>query len=261
MKTSTYKVVPRLYQSGKKIRKAIAVLYLEDMEKVGKTYWDFCSFIDHKHIPAVLSPIHDMDHFTSEDVFDWCTRHLDPETGDLDTQYLDEAPYVGKPKKKHVHLGIMVPSQMDAYQLSELFSDFMYVRPSVWEQMISYRSFVRYLAHLDSPEKARYSPFDVRAFGGADLSDLLSDDKMEKINTLIDINSLIHEKKYRYFHQLLDGVSESGDIDAINLVYGRASVFFNYFSSQRMERQDRAAAEEAKRREAKEKRQNKGSNN
>lgn len=235
----------RLFQTGEKVRRVIGLFYIEDLTRAGKTYWDLCAYIDHLHIKAVISPIHDRDLFTGQDVWDWCVRHIDPETGDLDHNYLDVAPFVGKPKKPHCHVGILVTAQKTAEEFSALFEDLMPVRASIWDKMLDYESFVRYLAHLDSPEKAQYSPFDVRAFGGADLSYLLKDDKMDKINSLVEMVALTEQNKYRYYHQLVRAVCRANDIDKINLVFGRASVFIGYFNSLRFEREDNAKAREA----------------
>lgn len=232
----------RLSTTGAKVRRVIALVYLEDLEKRGKTYWDLIGYLDHLHLKAVVSPIHDRDTFTADDVLDWCTRHIDPETGDLDTHYLDNAPYVGKPKKPHCHIGILMTSQKDAYQWSELMEGCVHIRPTMWDQMLDYAGFVRYCAHLDSPEKAKYSPFEVHSLGGADLSDLLKDDKMEKIATLTEVMHLSMTQDFKYFHQVADAAFKSQDIDQINCVVGRSSFFIGYYSSKRQKRLDDAEA-------------------
>ena len=136
----------RLYQTGKKVRNSICLIYVEQLEKAGKTYGDLIAYLDSLHCKAVVSPIHDRDLFTSQDVFAWCERHIDPETGDVGTQYLDDAPYVGKPKKPHIHLGILSKSQRNAQEWSEYMSGIVDIAPSMWEKMEDFEGFTRYCA-------------------------------------------------------------------------------------------------------------------
>ena len=222
---------PRLSETGEKVRNVVCLIYLEDLEKVGKTYFDLLGYLDHIHVVAVCSPLHDRDTFSPEDVRDWCLRHIDSETGDLDTHYLDSAPYVGKAKKPHVHVGIMLPSQKNAQQFSELMAGLLPIRPSMWEKMEDKRGFIRYLAHLDSPQKAQYSAFDIHGFGGVDLSCLLKTDEHEKVKIVTELHKFGKERKVQYFHQFVDDVFASGDMDYINCILGRGSFFAGYYNS------------------------------
>lgn len=235
----------RLYQTGAKVRNVIVLIYLEDLEKAGKGYGDLIAYLDSLHCKAVVSPIHDRDHFTSKDVFDWCERHIDPETGDLDTHYLDSAPYVGKPKKPHVHVGIVSKSQRDAFGWSEYMSGLLDVRPSMWEKMEDFDGFTRYCAHLDSPDKARYSAFDIVGIAGVDLSCLLKTDKAERIQTLNELYTFIQDRNFKTFHALLNAVFMSGDMDMIESLRANSSMLYGYFSSKRWEAQDKKKKKEA----------------
>lgn len=254
----------RLSETGAKVRRAVAIVYIEDLLKAGKTYYDLLGYLDHLHLQAVVSPIHDKDVFSPEDVLDWCARHRDPETGDVDVKYCDyvrdpvtgealkdpktgrplsNAPYVGKPKKEHCHIGILLTNQLDAYELTELLRDCVYIRPSMWAKMWDYRSFVRYLAHLDSPEKAMYSPFDIVGFGGVDLSPLIKDDAAAKLATFGEVLQIVQEKKIKYFHQLVNVAFRGGDLDMQSCVISKASLFANYYRSLAQERMDVAEKE------------------
>lgn len=256
--------LPRLSETGAKVRRAIAIVYIEDLEKAGKSYYDLLGFLDHLHIKAVVSPIHDMDVFSPEDVLDWCARHRDPETGDVDVKYCDyerdpstgevlkdpktgkpfsKAPYVGKPKKKHCHIGLLLTNQLDAYELSDLLKPVLYIRPSMWDKMQDYGPFLRYLAHLDSPQKAKYSPFDIVGFGGVDLSPLIKDDATAKLATFGEVLQVVQQKKIKYFHQLVNTAFRSGDLDMQNCVISKASLFANYYRSMAQERMDEAEKE------------------
>lgn len=227
---------PRLSQTGAGVRNAICLVYIEDLEKAGKSYGDLIAYIDNLHIKAVVSPIHDMDLFTSIDVQNWCERHLDPETGDLDLNYLDSAPYVGKPKKPHVHIGICLKGKKTAKHLSEMFSGLLPIRPSIWEPMQDFEGFTRYLAHLDSPDKAPYSALDIIGFGGADLSCLLKQDKAQRLVNMQRIYDLVTHNQITYFHNLADLAFQSDDMDLKNGVISNAGFWTHYMSSKASER-------------------------
>lgn len=233
----------RLYQTGKKVRRVIGLLYIEDMEAAGKSYYDLLGYLDHIHQPAIVSPIHDRDHFTAEDVFDWCERHIDPETGDLDTHYLDSAPYVGKQKKPHIHLGLMSTTQYTAEEWTELMDGFMHIRPSIWEKMLDYDGFVKYCAHLDSPDKAKYNAFDIHSIAGASLTPLMKIDDGERITTIKEIYDYIEQEGITRFHVLFKRAMESGDVDWINIVTTRGQTFVSYFNSLQWQKRDKIARE------------------
>lgn len=227
---------PRLSVTGEKVRRVIAIIYLEDLERDGHTYYDLLGYIDARKIKAVVSPIHDRDTFSQTDVLDWCARHIDPETGDLDVQYVDTAPYVGKPKKPHVHIGIMYSQQMKVDYYSELFRGFVHIRPSMWDRMEDYEAFVLYLAHLRSPEKAQYSPFNIHSFGGADLSVLSKQDTTEALSDWAELTRFAKKKKIGSFHKLVDEALESGDFGWMRCVKANSALFAQYFQSMNNER-------------------------
>lgn len=221
----------RLCDTKTKVRNVIFLVYVEDLEKAGKSYYDLLQFLDSKHMKAVVSPIHDRDHFTGQDVLDWCTNHIDPETGDLSERYIDKAPYVGKSKKPHVHVGLVSKSQYDADGWSDFMSEFMYVRPSMFEKMWDYEGFTRYCAHLDSPDKAKYNAFDIVGIAGVDLSCLVKQDDGEKIVNLVELGNLAKQFKITTYHGLSDFVMESGDPDMIACFRSNSAHFAQYFRS------------------------------
>ena len=151
------------------------LVYMEDLETNGLTYGDLLAFLDSLHMKCACSPIHDMDTFTSEDVWKWCESHIDPETGDLDEKYVDSAPDVGKPKKPHVHIVFMNRSKKSVPEMQELFS-LIEIRPTMWDKCEDPPAMIRYFAHLDNYEKYVYSAYDIHGFGGINLDVLLVND-------------------------------------------------------------------------------------
>lgn len=94
------------------------------------------------HMPAFISPLHDRD--TDND---------------------------GVVKKPHYHVVIMVDGPITQKRANELIEPYCGTKSA--EYVKSLRGYVRYLAHLDDPDKAQYDPADIVTLGGADLADVL----------------------------------------------------------------------------------------
>lgn len=80
----------------------------------------------------------------------------------------------GSQKKPHYHIVVMYQNKKAFWQVDELFKDlgalngFQSDGKSAFMTCDDLRISVRYLLHLDNPEKARYSEDDILSFGGAD---------------------------------------------------------------------------------------------
>lgn len=98
---------------------------------------DWMERLDQYHIAALVSPLHDKDTNPS-----------------------------GEPKKPHYHVLLMFESPAD-YE-SKVAPIFAEIGGVGRETVSSARGYARYLCHLDNPEKAQYSPSEVRCMGGAD---------------------------------------------------------------------------------------------
>ena len=107
-------------------------------------------------VPAFVSPLHD--------------RDVNP---------------TGEKKKPHYHVIVMYDSVKTVEQARELFEKIGGVGCEVIQ---SIRGYSRYLCHLDNPEKAQYSPDDVRAFCGADYTATIGlvTDKYKAIDEMMD---------------------------------------------------------------------------
>lgn len=100
--------------------------------------WD--QIISDSKIPALISPLHDLD--------------INPD---------------GELKKAHYHVILMFDGVKTLDQVREFIQSFGGVGV---ERIASIRGYVRYLCHLDNPEKHQYDTSLVRAFSGADFSEL-----------------------------------------------------------------------------------------
>lgn len=98
---------------------------------------DWLERLEGTHVAAMVSPLHGSDTLP---------------TGEI--------------KKAHYHVlwryeGVKTTAQ--AQEVVDLIGG-----AGAVEIVADYRGYARYLCHLDSPDKAQYSPDDVRCFGGAD---------------------------------------------------------------------------------------------
>lgn len=245
-----WKPRPRMATTGEKARNILGLVYIEDLEKAGHTYGDLLAYLDGMTCQCACSPVHDKDRFTSEDVRKWCEMHIDPETGDLDTAYVDSAPYVGKPKKPHVHLVFKFKGPMTANELTERMAGLLPLRPTIWEKCLDVDSTLMYFAHMRSPQKAQYSAYDIHGFGGIDLSCLSKTNDVEKANTFRDIWQYVQDNQVKTYHTLVNIAMKTGSYDWINCIKGNGSTWRAYFQSQREERMDKAAKKRQERKDA-----------
>ena len=132
---------------------------------------DWMDKLDELHIAVLISPLHDKDTNPS-----------------------------GEPKKPHYHVLVMFESPKDyETQVKPIFTEIGGVGR---EAVNSSRGYARYLCHLDNPEKAQYSPSEVRCMGGADfyaITNLPTDD----IKLLGEIFAYIQENEIYSLAELL----------------------------------------------------------
>lgn len=115
---------------------------------------DWLDRLDGAHVAAMVSPLHCKDTLPT-----------------------------GEVKKEHYHVlwryeGVKTPAQ--AQQLVDEIGG-----AGAVEIVADFRGYARYLCHLDSPDKAQYSPEDVRCFGGADWAAVALSDA-ERTDALLD---------------------------------------------------------------------------
>lgn len=94
------------------------------------------------HCPAFVSPLHN--------------RDINPD---------------GTRKKDHYHVMLIFDSVKTIAQAQD-------IRDSIggvgWERIASQRGYIRYLCHLDNPEKAQYSQDEIKSFGGLDYFNMVT---------------------------------------------------------------------------------------
>lgn len=130
------------------------------------------------HVPIWVSPLHDSDVWTEND------------------ENLNPAHKAGEKKKPHYHLVVEYPNSVSSEDVKQDFSilngagQIKRVRTKV--------AMLRYLVHLDDPEKAQYKISDIKTFCGAD------PDEINNLGTRQRHDELKKIRKYIYENGVVD---------------------------------------------------------
>lgn len=132
--------------------------------------------LDEMNVPWACSPLHDKDVNTT-----------------------------GEPKKPHYHLVLSFSGPKSYEQVKEITDK---LKATVPQKCYSVRGAVRYMAHLDNPEKAQYSTSDITCGMGFDVDDALKLSATEKDQILQRLEDFIFERHVREYAHLAYWVSK-----------------------------------------------------
>lgn len=128
-------------------------------------------YLDSLHIEWVESPLHDKD--ISAD---------------------------GSPKKPHWHILLMFGGVKAYEQVCELI---MPLNCPIPEKCHNAKALIRYMAHLDDPNKAQYLIGDIKSHGGVDIADLLLPSKSERYTYIGEMMEWCDENGITEFEDLM----------------------------------------------------------
>lgn len=126
--------------------------------------------LDDIHIQWVESPLHDKD--TNAD---------------------------GEPKKEHYHVLLIFESVKSYDQVLEITDS---IQATVPQKCMGNKGLVRYMAHLDNPEKYQYSKSDIIGHGGVDVMELLRPTSADRYALLREMTLFIIEHDIREYEDL-----------------------------------------------------------
>jgi len=134
---------------------------------------DWLEILEDIRIPVAISPLHDKD--------------VDTETGEV--------------KKPHYHCICDFEGKKSVAQIIEMLEplDIKHV-----EIVNSKASYMRYLCHLDDPDKYQYPTSEIKALGGIviDLARVIT--KEERSRILKDMTSFIRKERVRELEKLME---------------------------------------------------------
>lgn len=107
----------------------------------------------------------------------------------------------GEIKKPHWHILLIFPSVKTYEQVSKITD--MLKAPSPQKAM-SAKGVVRYMVHLDNPEKFQYDKADIKGYGGVDVNDLLRPTSSDRYNLIKEMIIFIRENDIKEMKDLLD---------------------------------------------------------
>lgn len=107
----------------------------------------------------------------------------------------------GEQKKPHYHVLVLFQGVKTFEQVQALIKPLNCTIPTICQNA---KALVRYMAHLDNPEKAQYSISDIVAYGGVDLSELLKANKSERYLYIKEMLTFIATNNITEFKDLMD---------------------------------------------------------
>lgn len=137
----------------------------------------------------------------------------------------------GEPKKPHKHILLMFGGVKSYEQVLEITEA---LNQPIPQRIHNAKALVRYMAHLDNPEKAQYSPSEIIAHGGVDLAELLRPSSSERYTMLRDMIDYIRSAGVTEFQDLMDYAAAEHFDDWFPLLCDNSAyVVGQYIKSQR----------------------------
>lgn len=154
------------------------------------------------HIPWVESPLHDKD---------------------IDTN--------GEILKAHWHVLLMFDGNKSFSQVCEIAEQ---LNSPIPEKAGSARGLVRYMAHMDNPDKYQYSVMDIVGHGGVDVLALLKATKAQRYELIREMIAFIKENEIVELKDLIDYASSERFEDWFPLLCDNSTYVINsYITSNR----------------------------
>ena len=172
------------------------ILYPESMIK------DCFSYLEKLNVPIIVSPLHDKD--INED---------------------------GSPKKPHYHVGLFFEGKQSYQSVQEIAN---YCNGTMVERVRSVKGLVRYMGHLDNPDKHRYDLNDCICYGGFDYTEVMKPTKSETLVYISQMQEYIQRTGITEFSDLMDIAKEKAfDTWYYCLCFQCANVMEKYLKSYR----------------------------
>lgn len=132
--------------------------------------------LDEQHVPWIESPLHDMD--------------VNP-TGEI--------------KKPHYHVVLSFDGVKTIDQIKEILAP---INCTIPIPLHSVKGMVRYMAHMDNPEKYQYNPALIVGHGGVDVKDLLQVSASARYSMMRDMIKYIRDKNITDYMEFMEYAME-----------------------------------------------------
>ncbi len=111
----------------------------------------------------------------------------------------------GSPKKAHIHVLLVFGSVKSYDQVKEITDSLTCPIP---QRCHSMRAMVRYMAHVDNPEKAQYSKDLIIGHGGADIDEYLRPSASAELEYMKEMLDFVASHGITEFYDLVDYARE-----------------------------------------------------
>lgn len=137
----------------------------------------------------------------------------------------------GEPKKKHKHILLMFGGVKSYEQVKEI-TDLLHA--PIPQRCHNAKAMVRYMAHLDNPEKAQYDVSEIVPHGGVDLAELLRPSSSERYTLIKEMIDYVRSAAVTEFQDIMDYAAAERFDDWFPLLCDScALVIGQYIKSQR----------------------------
>ena len=107
----------------------------------------------------------------------------------------------GSPKKKHKHIALCFDGKKSYQQIKAITDS---VNSPIPVRAQDLKGLVRYMAHLDNPEKAQYDVGGIIGHGGADIANLLRPTSSQRYDYIREMIKYVKEHGITEFQDLMD---------------------------------------------------------
>lgn len=157
-------------RAGQRTRNWTFIIYPESVTENWK------ELLEEEHIEWIESPLHDKDQNAT-----------------------------GEAKKPHKHVLVLYEGPKTFEQVSELTER---LGATVAQRCASAKALVRYMAHLDNPEKAQYSTSEIIGHGGADVAEMLRPSSSERYALIGEMITYIKKNNITEFTDIMQYAME-----------------------------------------------------
>lgn len=105
----------------------------------------------------------------------------------------------GSPKKPHVHVLLLFDGVKTYEQVCSIIEPLNVTIP---QRVQSAKGLVRYMAHLDDPNKAQYAVSDIVGHGGADVAELLKPTSSSRYALIREMSDFVRQNGITEYYQL-----------------------------------------------------------
>lgn len=135
----------------------------------------------------------------------------------------------GEYKKPHWHILLMFGSVKSFDQVREFTDPLNCPIPNKCHNS---KALVRYMSHLDNPDKAQYDPNLIKSYGGVDIAELLRPSSSERYSLIKDMMIFVKHNNIIEFQDLMDYAMEDKFDEWFPLLCDNSSiVMINYIKS------------------------------